>query len=715
MQIEQLKELLNSMTLREKLGQMTQFPVNYYLDEDNLTGPLEEANISESDLWLAGSTLSFSNAKSAIEVQKKFLSKSRLGIPAFFGGDVIHGFRTMFPIPLAMGASWNPDLIKLSAEISAKEAAVSGIHVNYSPMVDLVRDPRWGRVMESTGEDPYLNEVLAKAFVEGYQGADFDSTKYNMAACVKHFAAYGAPDGGRDYNIVDMSELKLRQSYLSAYKAALDANAKMVMTSFNTVFGVPATGNKWLMRNVLRDEWNFDGVVISDWGAVTELINHGLAENKKDAAKLAIEAGTDIEMATTAYLNAAEQLVEEGKLDEELINQSTWNILKLKNDLGLFENPFRFADVDLEKEFHLAEEHLNASLEVAKRSIVLLKNEDKTLPLGKAEKVALLGPGAKINDLIGSWPGFGRREEAEPLESVLAKNIDNLNTLDLDCDHENISAEYINAAVDLAKKVDKVILALGEPSAWSGEARSLSNIALNTKQIDLFDAVRAVNENVIVLINNGRPLDLSGIDGAKAIVLTWFLGNKASEATKAVLLGEYNPSGRLTMSFPQNVGQVPIHYNNFNTGRPLQANSDDEYVSKYLDIPNEAKYVFGYGLSYSDVEYSNLTLDKDDISSSEKLIVTVEVENKSDIEVIETVQLYIRDLKAEVIRPVKELKDFQQVTLQAHEKQKLTFELGEDKLRYYHLDMSYKSDKGRFEVMVGPNSQDLLKSEFELI
>ena len=715
MQIEKLKELLNSMTIREKLGQMTQFPVNYYLDEDNLTGPLEEANISESDLWLAGSTLSFSNAESAIEVQKKFLSKSRLGIPVFFGGDVIHGFRTMFPIPLAMGATWNPDLIKLSAEIAAKEAAVSGIHVNYSPMVDLVRDPRWGRVMESTGEDPYLNEVLAKAFVEGYQGADFDNTKYNMAACVKHFAAYGAPDGGRDYNTVDMSELKLRQSYLSGYKAALDADARMVMTSFNTVFGVPATGNKWLMTNVLRDEWNFDGVVISDWGAVAELINHGLAENKEDAAKLAIEAGTDIEMATTAYLNAAEQLVEEGKLDEELINQSTWNILKLKNDLGLFENPFRFADVDLEKEFHLAEEHLSASLEVAKKSIVLLKNEDRTLPLNKEANVALLGPGAKTNDLIGAWPGFGRREEAESLESVLSKNIDNLKTLDLDCDHVNISDEYISAAVDLAKAADKVILALGEPSAWSGEARSLSNISINAKQIELFDAVRAVNENVIVVINNGRPLDLSGIDGAKSIVLTWFLGNKASEATKAVLLGEYNPSGRLTMSFPQNVGQVPIHYNNFNTGRPLQANSDDEYVSKYLDIPNEAKYVFGYGLSYSDVEYSDLTLDKDEISSSEKLIVTVEVENKSDKEVTETVQLYVRDLKAEVIRPLKELKDFQQVTLQAHEKQKVSFELGEEKLRYYHLDMSHKSDKGRFEVMVGPNSKDLLKSEFELI
>ena len=713
---ENLKELLARMTIKEKIGQMTQFPAAYYLDnEENLTGPMEEENIDPEDIWLAGSTLAFNRAEDSLKFQKKFIENSRLGIPAFFGGDVIHGFRTAFPIPLAMAASWNPEMIEEMARISAKEASVSGIHVNYSPMVDMVRDPRWGRVMESTGEDPYLNSVMAEAFVKGYQGDDLLNDNYRMASTVKHFAAYGAPDGGRDYNTVDMSELKLRQTYLPAYKAAIDAGAKLIMTSFNTVFAMPSTGNRWLLSDLLRDEWGFDGVVISDWGSVAELIPHGVAGDAADASKLSIEAGMDIEMATSNYYRAVEELVETGALDEKLLDDAVWRILKLKNDMGLFENPYRAASIEAEQKIHLAKEHLDYSLELSKKSIVMLKNAENILPLDKDENIALLGPVSNSNDLLGGWPGSTRREEAETLEDVFAKAFKNLSMLDLVCTHEEISVEYIEAAVELAAKQDKIILALGEPSSYSAEAKSRSNIKLPQAQIDLFNAIYEVNKNIVVVFTCGRPLDLTEVQSAKAIVNIWYLGNMAAEASKQVLLGEYNPSGKLTMSFPQNVGQVPVYYNCFNTGRPWSGRIDEEYVSRYMDIENVARYPFGFGLSYANFEYSNLTLDKDKMNADEKIELTVTVKNNSDFDGIETIQLYIRDLVAEIVRPLKELKSFKQVKIAAGEAFTVNFEIDETMLRYVHPDMKNRSDKGKFQVMVGGSSDDVISAEFELV
>lgn len=710
----QLQDLLGQMTQAEKIDQLQQLMAAFYSEKaEEKTGPMGDLDLTEENIKNAGSTLGISGAKEAIRVQKSYMENNRLHIPTLLMADIIHGFRTIFPIPLGLGATWDVAAAEKMAEISAKEAAVSGLHVTFSPMVDLVRDPRWGRVMESTGEDPFLNSRFAEAFVKGYQGEDLTHDFMRVAACVKHFAAYGAAIAGRDYNTVNMSERQLRESYLPGYHAAIQAGAKLVMTSFNTVDGIPATGNKWLFRDVLRDDLGFEGTVISDWGAISEMIPHGVAANEKEAAELAIKAGVDIEMMTSTYSHYLAELIAEGRIDAGLVDEAVLRILELKNDLGLFENPYRGADETAEAALILCEDHRQAAREIAEKAIVLLKNE-AVLPLKATEKVALVGPAAASNDVLGAWSWQGQKAEAISLAQAFAKDQSVVSGTEA-FDYFTPSEAAVAEALTLAKTADKVIVALGEADWMSGEAASRTDIRLPQAQLDFFKKILAVNENVIVTLYNGRPLDLRELDGAKAIVEVWFPGTEAGHALKNILTGAVNPSGRLSMSFPESVGQVPVYYNTDNTGRPYESAPDEKYVSKYLDCSNYAKYPFGFGLSYSNFNYSQLTLSSDTMTASESLVASVTVTNDSEVAGVETVQLYLRDLVGEVVRPLKELKGFQKVSLAAGESKTVRFTITEDLLRYVHPNQIASSDAGSFTLTIGGSSVSGLSSDFQLI
>ena len=631
---------------------------------------------------------------------------------------MIHGCRTIFPIPLALGSSWNEDAARKMAEVSAREASAAGIDVTFSPMVDLVRDPRWGRVLESTGEDPLLNGRLAAAMVKGYQGGDdaegLGERTDHVAACVKHFAAYGAAMGGRDYNTVDMSERVLRDMYLPGYKAALDAGAAMVMTSFNTVDGIPSTGNKHLMRDILREEMGFDGVLISDFGAVKELIAHGVAADETEAAKLSIEAGTDIEMMTICYMRHLREIVENGSVDEALIDEAVMRILKLKNDLGLFENPYRGVDEETESKVTLCDAHRQSAREIAGESIVLLRNERKTLPLDEGGHVALAGPFAASHDILGAWSWKGVCEESVTLRDALREADGSEGWLSVAQHTGNpldVDEAAVAEAVELAKRSDVIVLALGEPQEWGGEAASRSNISLPKTQIDLYHAVRdAAGDHcrVVVVLFNSRPLVLSDIADVDAIVEAWFPGTEGGHAVADILLGGVNPSARLSMSFPVNVGQIPVFYNCENTGRPFNPETPDEkYQSKYLDVSNDPAYPFGYGLSYSEFSYGPVAVSSNEFAAGKPLEASVEVANVSDVDGLETVQLYVRDIAARVSRPIRQLKDFKRVRIAAGETVTVRFTLDEADVRYVHPDLTEASDPGEFDVWIAPNSRDL--------
>lgn len=715
MEQAKLTALVQEMTLAEKVDQLLQLAADFYSQAaEEKTGPMTEMGLKDENIQNAGTILGLAGASEAKRIQKEYMEKNRLGIPTLLMADIIHGFRTIFPIPLALGSSWDLAAAEEMAQISAKEAAVSGLHVTFSPMVDLVRDPRWGRVMESTGEDPYLNARFAESFVKGYQGDDLKNDFTRVAACVKHFAAYGAALAGRDYNTVNMSERQLRESYLPGYKAALDAGAKLVMTSFNTVDGIPATGNKWLFRDVLRQEYDFDGVMISDWGAVKELIFHGVAADEKQAAQLAIEAGVDIEMMTTCYTHYLAELIEEGSVDEALLDEAVLRILELKNDLGLFENPYRGASVEDEKVI-LSPEHRQAAREIAQKSIVLLKNKADILPLNSEETVAIIGPAAASHDVLGAWSWQGKMEEAVSLLEGAQAYSSHLLVGKEEFDYFTPSQKAVAEAVSLAQKADKVVLALGEAEWMSGEAASRSDITLPKAQIALFEAVKAVNSNIIVTLYNGRPLDLNGIDEAKAIVEAWFAGTEAGNALADILWGAFNPTARLSMSFPESVGQVPIFYNCDSTGRPYESAPNEKYVSKYLDVSNYAKYPFGFGLSYSQFSYQDVVIDQTELTPENQILLTVTITNESEQTGKETVQLYIQDLVGQVVRPIKELKAFQQVVLAGKESRKVSFAITEEMLRYVHQDQRTISDAGAFLAMVGPNSRDLTAVTFNLV
>lgn len=717
----QLTDLVRQMTLEEKVAQLLQLTAHFHEgteSEGQVTGPMEEMGITESMVTASGSVLGLSGAQAIIDVQKTYLSQSRLGIPLLFMADVIHGFKTIFPIPLAIGCSWDLELAEKSAEIAAKESAVSGIHVTFAPMVDLVRDPRWGRVMESTGEDPYLNGLFARAFVRGYQGGNLKEEPERMAACVKHFAAYGAPEGGREYNTVNMSERQLREQYLPAYKAALDEGCEMVMTSFNTVDGIPATGNEKLMRGILRDEWGFDGVVISDWASLREMIAHGAAEDDNEAAYRAIRAGVDIEMMTPCYVHHLPELIKNGHIDEALIDEAVLRILNLKDKLGLFDNPYRGADPEREREVLFSEEHRNVSYELAAKSSVLLKNDGSLLPLGSDKKIALIGPFAQSDDILGWWSCVGVKEDAVKLGTALEERLPKGQLLIAEGSSiHSMSSQQLKEAIETAREADVIVLALGEDSEMSGEGGSRTDIRLPEAQLELVRQLKTLRKPMGAVLFNGRPLDLHGVyDEVDAVLEAWFPGSEGGAALADILLGRINPSARLTMSFPQSVGQIPVYYNHFNTGRPLNPSKTEErYVSKYIDSPNEPLLPFGFGLSYTTFAYGELKLSSEELTSEQPIKVSVSVTNIGDRAGVETVQLYIRDVTGDVVRPMRELKGFVRLMLAPGECAEAIFTLTEEQLRYHHSDLKFVSDPGKFQVFVGPNSCDTQERAFRLI
>ncbi|MGD9909781.1 MAG: glycoside hydrolase family 3 N-terminal domain-containing protein [Candidatus Izemoplasmatales bacterium] len=704
-----IKDLMSKLSRKEKIGQLLQIAPFFFIKDLKVEvfGHVRHLDLNEEKIFMAGSVLGIGSAEEMIAVQKSYLEKSPNKIPLLFMADIIHGYKTIFPVPIALGSSFNPDLAYLCASVSASEASTAGIQVTFSPMADLGRDPRWGRVVEGFGEDPYLTSLMAEAMVKGYtkNGIEYEG---NLASCVKHFAGYGAAEAGRDYNTVDLSRTALYNEYLPAYKKALDAGARLIMTAFNTIDRIPSTINSFLLRDVLRKEWGSDVVTISDYDSLKQILAHGVADNMKDVAYLGITGGLDIEMASTAYTNHLEKLIEEGKVPESLLDDACERVLTLKKDLGLFENPYKNANPEKEKTDVLTKENLDASLEAARESLVLLEN-DGILPLDKNVKIALIGPYSVSKSVIGPWSWHGRRDLHDSLSDTLLSNIVYQND-------SVLLSDYTESEIAKIKEADVIVLAIGEVDWQSGEAHSRSDLSLPNNQDDLLKLGELSGKKVVTILYNGRPLLLNKIKESNALIESWFLGSMASQAIKEVLFGETNPSGKLPMSFPRNTGQIPVYYNHLNTGRPYLGEFDhNEYVSKYLDVENTPLYAFGYGKSYSHFIYQNLTLSTNKLKCGDTLTVTVEVHNDSLISGKETVFLFIRDKVARISRPVQELKKFQKIEIEASSSKVVTFELSLSDLSYYLHDGSFVYDLGDFEVMVGPSSMDVMRQEFVLL
>ena len=739
MKQEQIKELLADMSLEEKIGQLLQLTGNFYTDEGLATGPMQDMNLNEAQVNCAGSILSTVGAKKLTNMQKSYMEKQPHHIPMIFMADVINGYRTVFPIPLAQGCSFNPELSKEMASIAAKESARAGLHVTFSPMVDLVRDARWGRVMESTGEDTYLNGLFSEAIVRGYQG-DSIGDKDKISACIKHFAGYGAPMAGRDYNQVELSERTLMEEYLPAYKKGVDAGARMVMTSFNTLGRVPSSGNKHLMRDILRDDWGFDGILISDWAAIQELIFHGVAEDATEAAYQAIQAGVDIDMVTNTYINNLKGLVESGRIDEKLIDECTLRVLNFKNELGLFENPYKDADEDYDGLNKPEEVNMTFARKAATETFVLLKNEDGILPLTKkvtdrCQRIAFIGPYMREKNVCGAWTLFNKTEENVTLEQGLKEmDIDIPVSVNDGCstlapyehvlgfqakiDNEYTDEDYardVAEAVESAKIADVVVMAMGEHFQMTGEGASRTEITLPEHQMELFRKIYEVNTNIVVVNFSGRPLDLREITKkAKAILQVWFPGTETGHAVMDVLFGDANPSGRLSMSFPYNVGQLPVYYSEMHTGR-IYSDPENRFSSRYLDAPNKPLYVFGYGLDYTDYSYDNLSISDKLLNKGGEIKVSVDVTNTGSRRGTEVVQMYIQDLVGSVTRPLRELKGFEKISLAPGESRTITFTINEDMLKFYDINMDYVAEPGKFKVFIGRDSEADLEAEFSLL
>ena len=716
---QKVNALLKQMTLEEKIGQL-----NQYTGDNAATGPItinpnKQAEIKQG---LIGSMLNILGTQHTRQYQELAM-QSRLKIPLLFGQDVIHGYKTTFPLPLAEAASWDLDAMELSARIAAIEASASGIHWTFAPMVDISRDPRWGRVMEGAGEDTYLGSKIAYARVKGFQGKLGDVN--SVMACVKHFAAYGAAVGGRDYNSVDMSERMLWETYLPPFKSALDAGAATFMNSFNDLNGIPATGNKYLQRDILKGKWSFQGFVVSDWGSIGEMVSHGYSKDNKEAALQAITAGSDMDMESNAYRYHLAELVKEKKVSITLIDDAVKRILRKKFELGLFDDPFKYCNPEREQAALNNPEHRKAARDIAAKSIVLLKNENGVLPLSKETKtIAFIGPLVKERKqnmgfwsvelpevdydkhVISQWEGV-QNKVGNSAKLLYAKG----------CEIEGDNKDGFAEAVAVANQADVVILSIGERRDMSGEAKSRSNLRLPGVQEELIKAIQATGKPIVVLINAGRPLIFNyTADTVPAILYTWWLGTEAGNAIADVLFGDYNPSGKLPMSFPREEGQIPIYYNHFNTGRPAANETATNYVSAYTDLKNSPKFPFGFGLSYTTFDYSDLKLSKNKMKSTETIEVSMAITNSGKVAGEEVVQLYLRDKVGSVVRPIIELKDFQKIQLNAGETKTIKFTIDKQKLSFYNAALEWVAEPGDFDVLIGSSSADIrLKSTFELL
>ncbi|MFV8378995.1 beta-glucosidase BglX [Flavobacterium sp. LB3R33] len=720
--------VLQLMTLEEKIGQLNQY--NGFWD---ITGPTPkegQAAKKYEDLkkGLVGSMLNVKGVKDVKALQKLAVEQTRLGIPLLFGFDVIHGYKTISPIPLAEAASWDLDAIKKSAAIAAEEAASVGLNWTFAPMVDISRDARWGRVMEGAGEDPFLGSKIAVARVQGFQGDDLSATN-TILACAKHFAGYAFAESGRDYNTVDISETVLQNTIFPPFKAAVDAGVRTFMNSFNELNGIPATGNGYLQREVLKRDWKFDGFVVSDWGSINEMILHGYAKDSKHAAEIAINAGSDMDMESSAYVEHLGALVKEGKVKESDIDDSVRRILKVKFELGLFDDPYKYCDENRELTTVGKQEFQEGVLDVAKKSIVLLKNEKELLPLKKSrQKIALIG--ALANDKtspLGSWRIAADDNSAVSVLEGLQKYTGNTLMYAKGADVTEGRTQFIwetkinstdksgfAEAIAAAKQADVVVMVLGEHGLQSGEGRSRTDIGLPGVQQELLEAIYKVNPNVVLVLNNGRPLAIPWADeNIPAIVEGWHLGTQSGNAIAQVLYGDYNPSGKLPMTFPRNVGQIPIYYNYKNTGRPVMNEPESVFWSHYIDEKNTPLYPFGHGLSYSRFEYSNLQLSSNAFAKNGKIELSVTIKNTGKVIGKEVVQLYIRDLIGSVTRPVKELKGFEMIELQPNETKKVVFSIDEKTIEYFTANKKWEAEAGDFKVFIGGSSVTKLESDFQ--
>ncbi len=706
---QKVDSVLSLMTVKEKIGQLNLLTSNW-----DVTGPTIRKDYE--DLICQGNVGSIFNAYTVAYVsrlQKIAVEETRLKIPLLFGYDVIHGHRTIFPIPLGQSCSWDMDAIELSDRIAATEATALGLTWNFGPMVDITRDPRWGRIMEGAGEDTYLGSMIARARVRGFQGKSLSDTS-TMLACVKHYAAYGAVQAGRDYSTVDMSEITLRNVYLPPFKAAVEENVATVMTSFNELNGIPASADKFLIDEVLRKEWGFKGFVVTDYTSMEEMILHGYAEDAKQAGLLAMQAGVDVDMQDLIYVNYLPELLNEKKVSIEQLDKAVKRVLRQKFALGLFDDPFRYCSETREKQVIYAKPHLDAARDMARKSMVLLKNENQMLPLqSKGKKIALIGPlGGSKHDVLGSWRAAGEDKMAISLLQALKERQGVEINYSKGCDINSIDKSGFAEAISAARQADVVILALGESAEMSGEASCRTNLNLPGVQSDLLKAIAETGKPIVLVLMNGRPLVLKDdVQYPDAILETWFAGTQAGYAICDVLWGNYNPSGKLTVTFPRSVGQIPLFYNMKNSGRPL---SESKFTSKYLDESNSPLFPFGYGLSYTSFKYSDLTMDKQEYDFNEDINITVNVENTGKYDGEEVVQLYVQDVVGSITRPVKELKGFKKVNILSGQSQLVSFTLTSDDLAFYNSEMNFKAEAGKFKIYVGTNSQDVLETSFVL-
>ena len=729
-----ISDLMGMMTVEEKIGQL-----NLVTGGEAVTGSVVstgvEAKIKAGEI---GGIFSMSSPARIRAAQELAVKHSRLGIPIIFGMDVIHGYKTMFPVPLGLAATWDMDLIRESARIAAVEASADGLNWTFSPMVDISRDPRWGRISEGSGEDTYLSSRIAAEMVKGYQGDDLAANN-TLMACVKHFALYGAAEAGRDYHTTDMSLHRMYNEYFPPYKAALDAGAGTVMTSFNDINGVPATANRWLMTDVLREQWGFKGMVVTDYTAINELVEHGLGDLQTVSA-LALKAGVHMDMVGEGYLTTLKKSLEEGKVTQVDIDEACRLVLETKYKLGLFDDPFRYCDEERAKTDILTTAHLAKAREIAGKSFVLLKNENNTLPLKKEGTLALIGPLANTgSNMPGTWSVSADLENTpsllEGMQDALGDKVNIVQHLGANLlsdaayqeratmfgrtipRDDRPEAEIIAEALQVAESADVIVAALGESSEMSGESSSRTDLDIPDTQKRLLEALLKTGKPVVLVLFAGRPLTLTWEhEHVPAILNVWFGGTETGKAVADVLFGDVNPSGKLPATFPQNVGQIPLYYSSKNTGRPLADGAwFEKFRSNYLDVTNEPLYPFGYGLSYTTYTYSNIQLDKTNMKADEKITATVTVTNSGNYDGEEVVQLYIRDLVGSVTRPVKELKGFQKISLKKGESQNVFFEIGVEDLKFYNDALEFVAEPGDFKLFIGTNSSDVKEADFSLL